>query len=153
MLEKEEKNRREATARAEEDNKKKKERQEIERKIEEKVEERRKEVIRIKLNSYEVTLIAAVQALDTGKKELERLRTSPMVQPETKFGSNFSIVEGKTLRAIEVTMHLMSTLTKNEAEGVQEKARGITVMMAEALSYKGRKPWVIQGNTDTSVCR
>ena len=58
----------------------------------------------------------AVQALDTGKKELEKLKTSLIIQPETKFGSNFSVVEEKTLRAIEVTMHLMSTLTKKECK-------------------------------------
>lgn len=84
-------------------------------------------------------------------KELEKLKTLSIIQLETKFGSNFSVVEGKTLRVIKVTMHMISTLTKKEAEQVQEKVRAITVMMAEALQSKGRKQWIIQGRTDISV--
>ena len=56
-------------------------------------------------------------------KELEKLKTSPIIQLETKFGNSFSVVEEKTLRVIKVTIHIMSMLIKNDAEKVQESKR------------------------------
>ena len=96
-------------------------------------------MLRIKENNNKVIFSTAVQALDIGKKELKKLKTSPIVQLETKFRSRFSVVKGKTLIPKEVTMYLISTLPKNEAKRVQEKARFMTVIMAEALQSIGRK--------------
>ena len=97
--------------------------------------------------------MVVAQVLDKGKKELEKLKKSPIVQLEMKFGANFSVVEGTTLRVTEVIMKLMYILTKNQAERLQQKEKAITVMMAEVLHFKRRKPCVMQVRTDTSVSR
>ena len=70
------------------------------------MEERREELTRIKVNNNKVILIAVVQALDMGVKVLEKLKTSSIIQPEVKFEGSFLVAKGKTLKAIEVIMHI-----------------------------------------------
>ena len=79
MIDMEEKNKRQVLAKAEEDNKKKRQKQEIEKKMEVEVEERRKEYIKIMEISYKVIVLEVEQVLDKGKRELEKVKTSPIV--------------------------------------------------------------------------
>ena len=91
--------------------------------------------------------------MDAEKKRKKGEENAKTVHHGVGVGGGWKVVEGKTMRMVEVTTHFTTPLTKEEKKSLPEKIRMVSNLVGVKRRAEGLGMWNIEAAINTQVCQ